>query len=501
MPGHERIARLGMALAATTLVAAACAQAAPTTAQPQAAVPKASAPAAAPATSPSIKPFIPVGKFSAKPAHAPAGTLVTASATGLAPATSYDLVWLDVEASWKLTDDKVLVKGRQFTEIRKKVAAATTDVSGAFSVPFTVPSGFGFQHDLLVVKGDEVLNKLGFDVDMELTLSPTSGPAGTPITIAVKGIGYRTLQNSWLVSYDNAFTGWLSAVTTKGSAEAVIPATGRPGTHIVTVIHGAYGMPYLNPQDSPQPDRPTWRIPFTVTEGEAVLPPSVVTQTVADTTAKPPDRGTFWSEPNGGVVGSRATLRASGLRPSTEIELVWYNAGGVDAVAGARAETAVPLGKVRTGASGALTWEMAVPDEAGGVHKIVARAGDQVLATTTFAIQPSVQPLPVTRGPSGTQFTIQLNGIYTTDTGKIYHLVYDNAYAGYSCSFNTGGNVKIPFRVSGDVGWHFIDLYPGIYDGEDKLPDNYKMPQLTAVADHPGERMPIFRLAFLITAP
>lgn len=33
----------------------------------------------------------------------------------------------------------------------------------------------------------------------------------------------------------------------------------------------------------------------------------------------------------------------------------------------------------------------------------------------------------------------------------------------------------------------------GIYQGEEKRPANYKMPQLTALDDHPGEKMPIFR--------
>ena len=46
---------------------------------------------------------------------------------------------------------------------------------------------------------------------------------------------------------------------------------------------------------------------------------------------------------------------------------------------------------------------------------------------------------------------------------------------------------------------HFIDVYPGIYKGEDEIPINYRMPQLTYAADHPGEDLPGFRFAFEVT--
>jgi hypothetical protein len=42
-------------------------------------------------------------------------------------------------------------------------------------------------------------------------------------------------------------------------------------------------------------------------------------------------------------------------------------------------------------------------------------------------------------------------------------------------------------------------MYPGIYQGTETRPANYKMPQLTALDDHPGEKLPIFRWAFFIT--
>ena len=49
---------------------------------------------------------------------------------------------------------------------------------------------------------------------MTVKITPKSGPVGTPITVNVKGIGWRSLFNSWDLLYDNHFTGWMSAVTT-----------------------------------------------------------------------------------------------------------------------------------------------------------------------------------------------------------------------------------------------------------------------------------------------
>ena len=54
-------------------------------------------------------------------------------------------------------------------------------------------------------------------------------------------------------------------------------------------------------------------------------------------------------------------------------------------------------------------------------------------------------------------------------------------------------------QATGAPGWHFIDLYPGIYKGVDENPINYRMPQLTYAADHPGEDLPAFHFAFEVT--
>ncbi len=99
----------------------------------------------------------------------------------------------------------------------------------------------------------------------------------------------------------------------------------------------------------------------------------------------------------------------------------------------------------------------------------------------------------------GTHFTIHLKGVGWTETSNIMHVVYDNAYIGYACAFNSQGDVMIYLQATGAPGWHFIDLYPGIYKGPAEIPNNYRMPQLTYEADHPGEDLPAFHFAFEVT--
>ena len=165
-----------------------------------------------------------------------------------------------------------------------------------------------------------------------------------------------------------------------------------------------------------------------------------------------------------------------------------------------RPESEFPVGSVTTDAAGAFSLSLEVPEDKGGAHAILVRQGDQVLAAGSVRVRPSAAELSPARGPVGTVITISLTGVDDTDTGKIFMTVYDNAMLGYSCSVTAQGKITISLPATGEPGWHFIDLYPGIYKGED-LKDvyNYRIPQLTYAEDHPGEVLPAFRFAFEIT--
>ena len=144
----------------------------------------------------------------------------------------------------------------------------------AIAATFAAPDDFGFQHDIDVAAGRRASSrKDAFSIDMTVKLLADNGPVGTPIPIEVQGIGWRELEGSWVLLYDNRFTGWMSTVTTGGTARFTLPATGLPGRHVIEVVHSDFTFPYRNMQQSPAPDRPQFKVGFTITKGAPVLPP------------------------------------------------------------------------------------------------------------------------------------------------------------------------------------------------------------------------------------
>lgn len=469
--------------------------------------------AAAPAEAPgSAPPTDYVGSLELDPSAGPIGSTVSVFGEGFDPNAELQLVWQAFDGAWKTDDTPENFRGREYRERIVPLAEVETDRHGAFSAAFEVPDGFGFSHDVRVIQEGVVRNQSSFAVEMQVTVTPTSGPVGTPITIDIEGIGVSPLHSSWELTYDNRFTGWFSAVTTAGHAQAVIPATGSVGPHVLKILHGSFTFPYMNMQQSPDPTRPTFTEIFTIIEGDPVIPPRADEQwdpVVAGTA--PGDGGgpMIWTDPVEGQPGMQATLRGRGLPPDTELAVGWQTQlGGANYDGGLmlsgegdqRPEADWDLGSARTDADGTLAWEFEVPADKGGWHNITVSEADEVRAGTSFRVRPIAAVITPASGPVGTVITLNISGVDDTDTGKIFMTVYDNAMLGYSCSVTGQGDITIYLPAAGDPGWHFIDLYPGIYKGDDlKGVYNYRIPQLTYANDHPGEILPAFRFAFEIT--
>lgn len=442
-----------------------------------------------------------VGQFSVTPSDGIPGTTVKAAGSGFDPNSALQIVWQGYQGSWK-TNSAGEYHGRNFQDKLVPEVTITTDATGSFETAFTVPEGFGFIHDVLVMKDSVVLNKAAFEVKMQASISPSSGPVGTPITIDLNGVGWRPLENSWMVLYDNKFTGLASSVTTDGLANATIPAAGAPGKHIIQIVHGSATFPYLNMQQSPQPDRPQWTFEFTLTDGPAVLPPSAQIQGLPVEKGSPPDKTNspvLWTEPVSAPVGTPVTLKGSGLPATQQVQLNWFRMTGSRVSGQGYQETSVSLGTVTAGTDGKIEFPFNALDDLGGPHRIEASVNGQKIAETNFTITPSAFALEPGSGPAGTTITIHLKGVGWTETANIYTIVHDNAYLGYACGFNSQGDVTVYLPAAGEPGWHFIDLYPGIYKGEDMQNTNdFRIPQLT-YQDHPGEKLPAFHFAFQVT--
>jgi hypothetical protein len=436
-----------------------------------------------------------VGKLAVAPLHGPAGTPLTVTGDGFGAGRKIELVWRTVDGKWKATKGEY--HGRAYKPVGYRIAAVTTEAAGTFSVRFAAPDDFGFVHDIVAQQGERLLTQTGFSLDMTLRVTPETGAPGTLIAIDVAGIGWRELENSWMLVYDNGFTGWVSAVTTRGAAHVTIPATGGPGTHVLQLIHGEFTFPYMNPQQNPVPDRPRFRATFRVTPGEPVLPPPVERQAQASVRGLAAPGGLVPSRAFGGIA-QPLVVAGQNFTPGKKYRLDWTTVTGNRVAQGGWDDSAKPVAEAVADAAGKIAFRFTVPDDLGGAHGLVVKdAGTE--RRGSYWITPSALPLASDRAVQGTTIALHLKGVGWSETANIYHVVYDNAYVGYACGFNSQGDVTVDLPATGEPGWHFIDLYPGIYKGEETRPNNFRIPQLTYAADHPGEDLPAFHYAVRVT--
>jgi hypothetical protein len=439
-----------------------------------------------------------VGHLNIVPSHGPVGTAVTLTGSGMPPGQDIQLVWTTVNGSWKVADGEY--HGRTFNPAAYRIATVTSDASGAFSATFVAPDDFGFTHDILAQQGNRLLTQTAFSIDMTVTMASSSGPLGTPIELDVKGIGWRELQASWMLLYDNRYTGWMSSITTHGSARVVIPAVGRPGLHILEVLNSDFGSVYRNMQQSPQPDRPRFKLAFTITPGAPVLPPPAEQQLQANVRSLSPP-GELVTTPAFSSINRPVVTVGTGFDPRQTYTLNWTSLTG-NRIIGHWEEASRTVAQAKPDASGRLEFRYQVPDDLGGNHTLWVDRGDAKpgeKSLGTYWVMPSALPLDVTRGPVGTTFKVHLKGVGWTETANIYTLVYDNGHTGYACAFNSQGDIEIFMQATGAPGWHFIDLYPAIYKGKETSPVSFRLPQLTYAHDHPGEDLPAFHFAFEVT--
>jgi hypothetical protein len=438
-----------------------------------------------------------VGRLSVAPEHGPVGAPVTVTGQGFPAEQELDLVWRTVNGSWKAGDGVYL--GREFAPVAYRIALVKTDKAGGFTATFVTPEDFGFGHDIVAQQGGRMLTQTAFSTDMEMRLvgPSASGPVGSPIAVEIEGMGWREMQDSWMVLYDNKFTGFASVVTTHGSARFTLPATGGAGQHIVELLHSDFGSPYRNTQQSPFVGRPQFKLTYTITAGPAVMPPPAPKQHQAKVRSLPP-AGDLTLQPAFAGVGEPVVVKADALEPGKTYKLNWSTVVGNRMSGNGWEEQGSIVAEATANAAGQAEFGFKTPDDLGGQHNVWIELGS-IKKLGTFWLAPTALPLDVAHGPAGTMFKVHLKGVGWTETANIYTVVYDNAGSGYACGFNSQGDVEIFMQATGEPGWHFIDLYPAIYKGKETRPNNYRLPQLTYADDHPGEDLPAFHFAFEVT--
>ncbi len=445
------------------------------------------------------------GKLSLDIVEGRIGDKVTLTAENLEPNKPLKVVWADMIGSYALENNYSYI-GTTYEPDDKEIATGTADANGKWSGSITIPDGFGDDHDVMIYQDDQLVAKANFFVQTVFSMSPESGPIGSEVTITGEALSWKMYGSLWHLNYDNKYTGIITAVSTKGKAEAVIRAAGGVGPHTITIESGASGRPFINREESAVNYIKTQYFTFTVTDAtpqtelfyvekapkaanEIIMPAPVNKEGV-----------TVSIDKANGIVGEPIVITGSGLLKNESLEFDWYTMVGTRVTAQGFSEKVFPLGEAKTDDKGSFSFNFNVPDDLGGLpHLINVRVKDEVVGQTYLRILPSIISVSPPSGPVGTPFVVTIKGSGWTEFDNALGVTYDNATLGYVCAFNNQGTLEIPLIASGEVGFHVVDIYPTIYKGQQLQPSLYLNPMLTYRDDHPGTGIPAVRTFFEIT--
>jgi len=443
----------------------------------------------------------PQGQLTVLTPYVHPGDQVRWSATGLPADATLDIDWQTVTGQWNVfgpnLGDKTaspIVAPVSYTFGSEQVGTVQTSASGTASGSFPVPTGFGGMHNFQLTDQGGNAVAVGSVIEaISAKIATLSVPQGDLFHLKVQGLAYGAEGAEYGVLYDNHYMGFISGVTTDGTAEFTVRAEGV-GTHQISLRAGAVEGPYLNEQEGPYAYLPRyyWTVQVTPATPTTVVDPEPATVVPAGTD--------LTVTPTSGVVGSTFTLQGHGLPANATLDVQWNTMSGNRVTSSMYQAATVDLASVTTDANGSFTWSGTVPDDLGGPpHEIDLMQGTTKVGSAEFRIMPQFVGVSPNPAKVGSMLVVHLTGVGWTQYDNIYAVDYDNAFMGYACGFNSHGDVHIHVPAIGAPGYHFIDIYPSPYMGSTNLPNWYGMPQLTYAQDHPGDTLPAFHVVIDVT--
>jgi hypothetical protein len=358
-------------------------------------------------------------KLTTNPDAGVAGTPFTVSGSGLAANTVLQLVWGTNTATWGVDAEPNTVDymGSVYSPISASsllnnsnsmyvnLATVTTDASGKFTFQTKAPTDFGGNHDIWAVAGGVGVANGSFDQLRTVTISPTSGPVGTPITVTYTSMDANAYGGGGSVLWDNHYAGEIMGNWTRGTASVVLRAAGSVGIHLIQV-GDAISFQYMNPIQSPITDDNGAVRVFHVTASNVLPAPSItwptsVTPNVSSTqlttmynsslsaaadqptALDPASTAVGTLSPSSGPVGTKTTLSVTGLPAastgSVEVDLVSVTGSRVNCTGTCWGYTYTSLGSGVV-ANGTLNQSITIPNNPGvgtlgGWHAIVVVKG------------------------------------------------------------------------------------------------------------------------------
>jgi hypothetical protein len=451
------------------------------------------------------------------PDNGVSGTAFTISGEGLPADKDVEVSWATADGSYNLTAtaENVQFIGKVYTNKRLSVGKGHVGTDGKVSISTAAPEDFGEVHDVFLRVDGQDVARGGFRIMRKVTMSPESGPIGTPITLTISGLSYAQYSSVIAVRYDNMPTGIVTGTTTRGVSQAVFRAAGKAGKHVIDVEHGARSVPYLNNPQSGTANIPDSRFWFTITD-DKTMPANMldwpdqsklatVSSAVPRTTASNvPANPNVTVQPSSSPILTNATVTAKGLTPNTEVQLFWVTAHGNRVSPSGWSLGDTLLTKATVGADGNVSVTFQVPDDLGGWHVVKVALGDKTVAELPYFIQHSLVGVTPQKVKAGDEFVVHLKGIGWTELDNGVATTYDNAFIGFACGFNSQGDVTMTFVATGEPGIHLIDIYPMVYQGgKGEIPWGYQWPLLSYKVDAPGlalgYNLPAYRLAVEVT--
>ncbi len=439
------------------------------------------------------------------PSQGPEGTPITITGKGLAANATLPLTWSTADGAWlaEVLPNTVNYMGVKYIKYPVNMGTVTTDATGGFTFKTTIPREFGGIHDIYAVKDGVAIAHGGFQLNPTMSISPKSGPIGTPITVTYTGIGASLYTGAVSVLWDNSYAGFASAVWTRGTAVFTIRASGAVGTHYIA-SSAAIGVQYMNIKQSPVPFAKGTKVAFKITK-DAGAPESYIEfpqkvdptvsqrTTLSDVGLDPATKAVATLSETSGPIGTQVKLNVTGLTTTGVHQIVWSTVVGnrVNCTGTCWAYNGIPMGTV-TPTAGAISQDVTIPDNLGGWHVIQIKQGEVIEAQIPFYVKESIfvykdkngkalsngialadtSNLPEARDGSGVptrkfhvgdEFTIAMKGVGWTQLDNTMAVTYDNSYIGYGCGFNSNGYMVVHLVATGAPGTHIIDLHPVLY--------------------------------------
>ncbi|MFB6150753.1 MAG: hypothetical protein ABEJ40_03000 [Haloarculaceae archaeon] len=442
------------------------------------------------------------------------GDTITLDGRGFPVDEELTVRWHSSEGQWGILEARE-VTGPQYQHRVESVLTVETDESGEFTEEWTIPEDYGGSHVLDVRYGNETLATANFEITPHFEINRTEAPLGGMFTITGYGIGPSLVRNNYQITWDNGFLGFVTGVMNRGTGTAQVRAVGPPGEHVVQVWRNSQGVPFLqnNTQseygpvagertsswtvevtDPEEPPRTAWVDKLFDESPISIHYPDVA----ADSDAE------LEITPTSGQSGTSAFISGENFPPDTEVELRWYRHEGQPVRDAAVTPTPKPgiLPDVTTDGDGSFQVEVTVPADQGSTRPITAAVDGRELAVTGFMMQPSIETFAPVRGPVGTEIEIELSGIGWTAYENSPFFVYDNKPLGV-VSGSTGsegdGTVRTVLQATGEPGYHFIDVYPALFDMREDEPRFELTPHLSYLDNHPVRPLPALHFAFEVT--